>query len=150
MTYVINMECNMDSAFGTRLGDGTWNIPLRNKNGVEVGTAKVSHEDYDKVNGTSWHVERGYAVSKLGRMHRIIAAAPESTIVHHINHNRLDNTRANLVVTDSWKERQQSTRNAHGMVASILDDLFPSESIVAWNCSMIRIGKIEFLCHKKD
>jgi hypothetical protein len=78
---------------------------------VKVGlshVALVDDEDYDLVSGVRWHHIRqkdentGYAVGMRGRkervglMHRIIMNAPPNLEVDHVNHDGLDNMRANL------------------------------------------------------
>jgi len=70
--------------------------------------AKVDPEDYIWLSQFRWHCKTGttsiYAVrtisengkSKRIYMHRIIADTPDSLVCDHINHNGLDNRRANL------------------------------------------------------
>lgn len=68
--------------------------------------ALVDDEDLDLVmQFAPWHLGNGYAVhgywegkkSKCVRMHRLILGlGPHDPHVDHINHNRLDNRRANL------------------------------------------------------
>ncbi len=74
-------------------------IPLANSRGF----AKVSPEDMDKVKGFRWHVVRGYAITTITRphkrtvsMHRMILDPPDWACTDHINHDKLDNRRANL------------------------------------------------------
>jgi hypothetical protein len=65
--------------------------------------AIVDDEDFYFINQYKWHFNGRYAVrnnpprgSKLIRMHRIIADAPDGVEVDHINGDRLDNRKSNL------------------------------------------------------
>jgi hypothetical protein len=70
--------------------------------------AIVDPEDFERLNKFKWHTNKGrytcYAVRtafKNGKrihtkMHRVIMNAPEHLLVDHINHNGLDNRKANL------------------------------------------------------
>jgi len=70
--------------------------------------AIVDPEDYERLNKHKWHTNIGrntcYAVRtafKDGKrihtkMHRVIINAPRHLLVDHINHNGLDNRKANL------------------------------------------------------
>ena len=75
---------------------------------IDVGgeVCLVDKDDFiiaDRYPGL-WHLSTGYAVGSFNvdglrhpvRLHRLIACAPESLIVDHINHNRLDNRKENL------------------------------------------------------
>lgn len=84
--------------------------------------AIVDVEDFEKLKGYSWHAKRcrcNYYVSRAyirdGKkttmtMHRQIMQAADELFVDHVNHNGLDNRRANLrVVTlqqNNWNNRQ--------------------------------------------
>jgi hypothetical protein len=86
--------------------------------------AIVDPEDYDRLSRYKWFAMRSrrgfYAIrmvtTKNGRrkkirMHRQILNAPADKLVDHINHNGLDNRKANLrIVTNmqnSWNKRKQ-------------------------------------------
>ena len=67
--------------------------------------AIVDAEDYEKLIKYDWLLfendkRNDYAVRLEGkylvRMHRVIMNAPKGTLVDHINHNGLDNTKRNL------------------------------------------------------
>lgn len=72
--------------------------------------AIVDPEDYERLSKYKWHVKKEprtfYAIRsepyKKGRrrknitMHRVILPVPEGLFVDHINHNGLDNRKANL------------------------------------------------------
>jgi hypothetical protein len=91
--------------------------------------AIVDPGDYERLAQYKWFAvryERGfYAVravkakdgrgrQKNVRMHREILGVPEGKIIDHINHNGLDNRRANLRVAtrrqNAWNKRKQRTR----------------------------------------
>ncbi len=62
--------------------------------------AYVDAADYDWLSQWTWSSVNGYAArnekGKLVYMHRQIVQAPPGKMVDHANHNKLDNTRANL------------------------------------------------------
>lgn len=69
------------------------------------GTVLFDKEDSELVSQYKWHVnDKGYAIwrgikdgkKQTIRMHRLIMNTPEGMDTDHINHNRLDNRRANL------------------------------------------------------
>jgi len=66
------------------------------------GTILIDPEDVDKAKGSTWAIAiHGYAIAskwRLGRiyLHRVIMAPPEGFVVDHINHDILDNRKANL------------------------------------------------------
>lgn len=100
-------------------GDGTWRIPL-----TQHRFAIVDRCDVDKVCQLRWHVrphESGfYAVSRgAGRprsapkiiMHRFVLDADDGVIIDHINHDGLDNRRANLRIATYNQNRANQTIN---------------------------------------
>ena len=62
--------------------------------------AYVDTADFEWLNQWTWRLHGGYAMrrcqGKVIYMHREIAQPPEGMVVDHLNHNKLDNTRANL------------------------------------------------------
>jgi len=72
--------------------------------------AIVDPDDFDRLNNYKWHISRGkntfYAVRTTRlqkqkkrvviKMHRQILKVPDDIFVDHINHNGLDNRKANL------------------------------------------------------
>lgn len=88
--------------------------------------AIVDDADYARVVAVgSWHVHsQGYAAhSSMLRvggkrkdtqilMHRLIMAAPSDLSVDHINHNRLDNRRANLRLCSKMENLWNSRKTA--------------------------------------
>ena len=60
-------------------------------------------DDYDKIKGYCWHINRGYVQTniknKTEKIHRVILNITEShedMVVDHINHDTTDNRRCNL------------------------------------------------------
>jgi len=70
----------------------------------------IDAEDYGLISKYHWRCVRSahncYAVARTQingrtryiRMHRLIMSCPKGMVVHHINHNTLDNRRCNLVI----------------------------------------------------
>lgn len=82
-------------------------IPELDGNSILVPLTKgkfalIDKQDYPLVSRFSWQAQlrsngKGwYAVSRAGRMHRIILGVKSDVIVDHINSNGLDNRRKNL------------------------------------------------------
>ena len=84
---------------------------------ITNGVVEIDDEDLELVSKYKWHVnDRGYAVwrgiengvKKTVRMHRLVARTPKGKITDHINHNKLDNRKANLnVCTHSENSRNK-------------------------------------------
>ena len=93
------------------LTEGAKLIPL-----TQGKFAIVDAEDYDRFNKYKWHASKNHRIfyaktqrpSRLLPMHRIILNAPPHLVVDHINHNGLDNRKANLRLCT----RAQNNRNA--------------------------------------
>jgi len=83
--------------------------------------AYVDAADYEWLSKYTWHLANGYAArrekNKTILMHCQIMNPPKGKMVDHANHNKLDNTRANLRNCT----RQQNMRNArkHAGAASL-------------------------------
>lgn len=65
--------------------------------------AQIDPEDYKALSQFKWHVTKeGYAARSQGYgttyMHRLIMNTPDGMHTDHINHDRLDNRKANLRV----------------------------------------------------
>ena len=79
-------------------------ILIKNRHGEEVGRAMVDLDDVNKVRPYTWHLnQRGYPVASIyGEkllLSRFVSGLVISGIggtVDHINHNVLDNRKANL------------------------------------------------------
>lgn len=66
----------------------------------------VSDEDYELLSRFSWHIQsKGYVAGRIGSgyvmLHRFLLGAKGNLIVHHRDGNSLNNTRENLLLTDS-------------------------------------------------
>jgi hypothetical protein len=92
------------------LAEGAKLIPL-----TRGKFAIVDAADFEWLNRYKWHAQKGgrtyYARSqengKMISMHRVITNAPKGLVVDHINHNGLDNRKANLRICT----RTQNARN---------------------------------------
>lgn len=82
-----------------------------------AGTKDILYDPEDEgiFLSRKWHIsDSGYAIwrglvdgkKQTIRLHRLINNTPEGMITDHINHNRLDNRRANLRTVD-FKENAQ-------------------------------------------
>lgn len=80
------------------------------------GVVIYDDQDHELIDQYRWHVsDLGYAVwrgrvdgvQKTIRMHRLIMQCPDKLVVDHLNHNRLDNRRANLRICT----QAENTRN---------------------------------------
>ena len=77
--------------------------------------AIVDTDDYDGLNKYRWSYVKGYAIRCIkiddrwgsARMHRVINETPDGFDTDHINHNKLDNRKANLRTAT----RQQNLMN---------------------------------------
>ena len=62
--------------------------------------AKVDDSDYELLSKYRWNYTNGYAQGKVNGkligMHRFIMRTPKGMVTDHINHDTLDNRRANL------------------------------------------------------
>ncbi len=74
--------------------------------------AYVDAADFDRLNQWTWHFHNGYATrrdrGKTIYLHRAIMQPPPGMVVDHTNHNKLDDTRANLKVCT----QQENLRNS--------------------------------------
>jgi hypothetical protein len=97
-------------------------IPLyrgRKHNLIVVGYALVSEIDFEYLNRFRWGLNTGYAVRSWGRrpvlMHREIMCVVHEPLVevNHLNFNRLDNRRKNLMVVTP-RDNLRHTRSRGG------------------------------------
>lgn len=83
-------------------------------------SAIVDDEDFEELSKYKWQYHLGYAKRGLYipekrnninlSMHKQITSCPKGLVVHHINHNRLDNRKENLKicsVRDNHKSQKQ-------------------------------------------
>jgi hypothetical protein len=101
--------------------------------------AYVDAADYDWVSQWNWCLHNGYAArrerGKTIYLHRAIVPAPQGMVVDHLNHNRLDDTRANLEVCTQG-ENLRNTRKRRG-TASRFRGLYLCKRTGKW-CPRIR------------
>ena len=76
-------------------------IVLRNNKQKIVGLVKIDLENVSVVKRYKWHITQrgyceGYIHGKNIKMHRLLMDAQEGQIIDHINHDKLDNRKANL------------------------------------------------------
>lgn len=76
-------------------------IELKNKKREVVGYAIIDISDIEKCKRYKWYHTRGYARGNAGHgnkvwLHRLIIDCPDEYIVDHINHDKLDNRKENL------------------------------------------------------
>lgn len=88
---------------------------------IDVGNGResvVDEADYWGISGYTWHAYPAnaaragvyYVKSQAGYLHRFIMNAPKGRQVDHINHDTLDNRRANLRVVNN----QENNANRDG------------------------------------
>ena len=76
--------------------------------------ALVDDDDYDELNIYNWCIANGYAVRHVtisGKrttqyMHRLVTNCPADMDVDHVNHDKLDNQKANLRVCSRSENSQ--------------------------------------------
>ena len=115
--------------------------------------AIVDPEDYHALTSYKWMAQRGgrtfYANAwsrnpktrkkKLIAMHRLIINAPEGMLVDHINHNGLDNRKANLRLA-THAQNSANARKSKGNQHSKYKGVYPRPDCKKW-CARIRHNK---------
>ena len=94
-------------------------IIIYDKDCNEKCRALIDIEDVDKVNFTSWYLDKnGYVISKCKQtknkgiyLHRLILNAEKMDVVDHINHNTLDNRKENLRLCTQQENTFNTTNN---------------------------------------
>ena len=124
--------------------------------------AIVDPEDYERLAGYKWFAvryERGYYAQRAAkdskgrqrnvRMHRVILGEPKGKIIDHINHNGLDNRRANLRVAtrqqNTWNKRKQ-----RGNCSSQYKGVTWLKRVGKWQARIICNGKSIFIGYFDD
>ena len=91
---------------------------------ITGGAVQIDEGDYSLVSGRKWHVnDSGYAVwrgteddgvKRTIRMHRLILNTPKGMMTDHINHDRLDNRRANIRICTQSENMRNMTDQGKG------------------------------------
>lgn len=111
--------------------------------------ANVDDEDYEAVSVRKWHLNKdGYAVSYNKTtnqsdimMHRFIMNIPKGMSTDHINHDRLDNRKANLRACT----RGENVRNNVGFGESGFKGVYQYKGHNKWCARIHHKGKSTFL-----
>jgi len=107
----------------------------------------VDAADFDRLNQWTWHLHSGYAVRRQkGRvilMHREIMQPPQGMVVDHKNHNKLDNTRANLRVCT--RQENVCNRAKTGNTSSRFIGVYYCKDRDKWRAEIQFEGKPTFL-----
>jgi len=101
-------------------------IILYGKNGEVITKTIIDIEDIKRVEKIKWYLNARYVGSGTDSLllHRYILNAPEGTVVHHINHNRLDNRKTNLricSVTENANAHYLYKNNTSGITGIYLE-----------------------------
>lgn len=125
----------------------------------------VDLEDYEQLGRYKWHASRSkygiYAVRKFWTkegsgvkqksvsMHQVIMGSAEGKVIDHINHNGLDNRRANLrfvtMQQNSWNKRKN-----RGNYSSRYKGVAWSKSRKKWRTRITWNGRWIFLGYFED
>jgi len=85
---------------------------------VKSHSILLDETDYNLFKDKNISISQGYAKHKGEKLHRIIMECPKDKVIDHINHNRLDNRRANLricTIAENNLNKSLSSRNKVGM-----------------------------------
>jgi HNH endonuclease len=116
--------------------------------------ALVDDDDYEELARYKWYRDtRGYARrqpwtkrrNQTIMMHRVITHAPKGVEVDHINHDRLDNRKANLRLcthTQNIRNRDKGRNNTSGYVGVRYVERYKSRK---WIAVIEKHGKITYL-----
>jgi hypothetical protein len=122
--------------------------------GNDRGVALVDDEDYELVSRYKWRLLRGqrnlYVITwfpgtprAVARMHRLITGATDGEWVDHINHDGLDNRRANLRICTA--SQNQANRLKLSPCSSRYKGVSWYPRDCAWRASAKLAGKNFFL-----
>lgn len=117
--------------------------------------ALVDDEDYDSLMLTKWRAITGnshknhkyicYAGDRLRRlMHRVIMDCPKGMVVDHINHDTLDNRRANLRICTHKENLRNRTQRVNKSQQSYLG-VYRVKSTNKWYSMINGNGKVCYL-----
>jgi hypothetical protein len=93
-----------------------WRIPLRNKYGIIIEYSLVDEDDYEKIIKYKCSLSNGYANSYTGnkkytKLHHLILNKPSNdNIIDHLDEDKLNNTKNNLLERDRSANSQNKTK----------------------------------------
>lgn len=105
--------------------------------------ATIDDEDFEKVSKLKWHVKITTACGKTTpyahtsgiSLHRFLMDCPKKMRVDHINHDTMDNRRANLrICTPSQNSSNRVKNIARG--TSMYKGVFYSERLKKWQATI--------------
>jgi hypothetical protein len=96
----------------------------------------VDSDDLERISEfpNTWNITQGYAYGHLPRnrnkrgyvsMHRLVMDAPKGSVIDHINHNTLDNRKANLRIcstSENAQNRLGAQRNSKSGIRGVTWD----------------------------
>ncbi len=114
-------------------------LPLKNQKGDIVGYSKVDKDDYEKYKVGFWHLSKGYASGKFGKLkgslHRFIMNAKKGDpIIDHKNGDKLDNRKDNLRFATHSQNSQNKVKVTNS--TSKYYGVSKSENTNNWVCSL--------------
>ena len=129
--------------------DGFAEIILYDNNYEEKCRAIIDIEDVDKVNFTSWYLDKnGYVISKCKKtgnkglyLHRFIMNCPEDMVVDHINHNTLDNRKTNLRICTQHENTFNKKENGNDRGVFLRGNKWVAQ--ISYNYKNIYLGQFD-------
>jgi len=124
-------------------------IPLKDITGKIVNFALVDEEDYDKVMKYKWHQFKQkndliYAISHIDNkkvlMHHFILGKPENNdVIHHRDHNGLNNKRNNIVIV-SLAVNNQHNFKSENCKSKYLGVGYSSKTTKKWSAQSSKVN----------
>lgn len=114
--------------------------------------AKVDNDIFDKVKDINWIYDlRGYSCNRKSNilMHRFIVNCPDGMHVDHINHDTLDNRKANLRICTPSQNAMNARSNSPNKT-SIYKGVSWSKKYDKWICQIVRDKKLQHRSKHED